>query len=171
MAKKCFIEEYSKWIVRVLVVVWILLIARLWAVWLYVSESCWGGYINICLWWAFEYYWISASTIALIFFVISIFLIKKIKQVKSNDLKVKIALIIFVLWVIWTPIFYTISPDFKFYLQKAEYKDSSWNITDIDKYLELTNKYCKNTPDDGFDFKHSRETMCSWKFETDFKTV
>ena len=172
MKNHSFIKKYSKWIVRVLVIIWIGLIYRLWAVWLYISDSCSWWYISLCLGWDIEYYWISASTIALIFFMASIFLIKKIKKTKNEKLRLQLAFIIFVLWIIWTPLFYIVSPDFKFYLQKAEYKDSRWNITDIDKYLELTNKYCRNDIEwDNFDFKYSRETMCSWKFETNFKTV
>ena len=47
-----------------------------------------------------------------------------------------------------------------------------WNIDNLDKYLELTTKYCDNFKEwDSFKFKYSRETMCSWKFEVDFKTV
>ena len=164
---KEFLEKNYKWIVGIFVFIWIFFILKLWLIW---SNTWWcgGWWISICIVPSFEYYWISAWYIAVIFLWISIYLINRIKKSDNKIKKIQIAFLILILWLIWKPLFFLVSPDFKFYLNDAVYKDSNNNLVDIDKYLEEVNKYCNNV--ENYDFYNSVLTMCSWKFENDFAT-
>lgn len=165
---KKYLEKNYKWVVRALVIVWMFFILKLFLEWSHLG-GCGGWWISICIVPSLEYYWISASYIAVLFLWISIYLITRIKKIDNKMKKVQIAFLIFVLWLIWRQVFFLVSPDFKFYLNVAEYKDEHNNLVDIDKYLEQVNKYCIN--DDKFNFYQSREDMCGGKFEPDLKTV
>ena len=157
-----FLEKNSKWIIRILVFVWIGLIVKLW--WFGMNTICWSsGWLSFCIIPEFEYYWNNAWYIAVILFIISMYWIYLIKNIDNKIKKVKIAFLIFVLWTIWKSIFFVVSPDFKFYYTPVsnQYVDEQWRITDIDKYMELIFKYCFSTDDDYLNYKYSKEKMCS----------
>lgn len=169
-----FIEENYKWLVRIFTLLGFFFIVKLFLFGL--DVYCWSSwYISICIiptsW---EFAWTTASTIAVLFFIIAIKIKAKIKQIKNVWNKIRLAFIIFILGLVWKPLFMVISDDFRFYLTPTwlQYKNFDWEIIDLDKYLELTTKYCNNSKEwDDFNFIHSREAMCGWKFEVDFDTV
>ncbi|MDD2871581.1 MAG: hypothetical protein PHS49_06335 [Candidatus Gracilibacteria bacterium] len=165
---KNFLENNYKWIVRGLVIIGIFLMLKLWSVG-FNTSGCGGGWISICIIPSIEYYWISASYIAVLFLGISIYIIKQIRKTSKKTRKIQLAFIILFLGLIGKQVFFVVSPDFDFYLNDAVYKDSENNLVDIDKYLEQVNKYCLNNDD--FKFYTSREGMCGGKYEPDLKTV
>jgi len=152
-------------IVIVFTVIWLFLIYRLWSFWLYTHFNLFN--------WFIEYSWTNAWYIAVMFFIISIVFLTLIRKINNKSIKLLLAFIILLFWIIWKPLFYLISPDFKFYIwnTKYEYMDKQWNLTDIDKYLYYMWKYCDNKVDD-FVFKRIyREDMCAWEYLYDFKIV
>ena len=160
-----FLENNSKWLVRILVFIWLFLIIKLW----------WFGLdfkFHIFEWYI-DYWWTNAWYIAIAFLLISSIWIYIISKTKNKILKVKIAFLIFILWVIWKSVFYVVSPDFRFYMTNVEreYSDKNWNITDMDLYLEYMSKYCDNSIDDFKFMRVYREDLCWWQYLYDFKTV
>ena len=160
-----FLEENNKWIVRILVFIWLALIIKLWWIWMYIEFHIFN--------WFLEYSRTNAWYISVIFFIISVILIFIISNTNNKTKKIQIAFIIFLLWLLWKPIFYFVSPDFKFYFtdEYKKYKTEDDKVLDIDLYLEYMWKYCNNSIDN-FKFKRVfRADMCSWKYLYDFETV
>jgi hypothetical protein len=170
-----FLEKNSKWLVIFLVGMGLFFIFKLWLVWMEIRERWGWWYIDLSIWWSFDYYWISAWYIAIALLIVSVFLIFLIKNTKNKVKKIQIAFLIFILWIIWKQIFFLVSPDFKFYLTPviSQYKDKEWMVTDIDKYLELIWKYCPYVGDNSLNFMYSKLDMCSQndKFQTFFNTA
>ncbi len=161
-----FLEKYWKWIVRILVVIWIGLILKLFLMWLEISRSCWGWYISLCMWINIDYHWSILSTVTFILLIISTWLLFVMKTKKQTKTKIIIALIIFVLWIFSKQILFVFSKDFKFYLtdMSDKYIDENWNFTDLDLYLELVTKYCKSD-------RYDEIAHCGWKMIYDFNTI
>jgi len=170
---KNFIENNFKWIVRIFIIAGLFLIWKLfWISW-YFSCGWWGWYISLCIIPEPHYNWINSSTVAVILFIISLFLLKIIKITKDKIKKVLLAFLILLMWLIWKQIFYMVSPDFKFYFtdENLLYMDKDFKPKDVDLYLEYMWKYCNETKDD-FSYKHLwRDSMCGWKYLYDFETV
>ena len=170
-----FLEKNYKWIARVLVIVWVLLILKLWLMWLSINSWSSGWFLALPSLWDFEYIWMSAWYISTLFLIISIYLLYKYKNKKDKNTKIKIALFIFVLWLFSNQIFLLFSPDFKFFMTPvtSQYKDQDWNVTDVDKYLEMIWKYCDYKVAGTLKYRVTRYDMCSEndKFQTFFKTA
>ena len=159
-----FIELHSKLIIRVLVLVWLFLIIKLWALWL--SFSCgWWWFISLCIIPTPSYSWSIVWYLTIIIFIISIFILFKIKWTKDIIKKVQLAFLIFLIWIFSRQILFLISSDFKFYLtpMQNKYMDEDWNITDLDLYLELITKHCNNN-------KNNEVANCAWKMASTYDT-
>jgi hypothetical protein len=170
---KNYIEKNYKWLVRIFVVVWIFLILKLWYFWVYWICGWWGWYINLCIIPTYKYFWTNAWYISMAFLLLSILIIIWIYFIKNKILKVLLAFIILFLWIIGKPLFYYLSPDFKFYYtdEYLSYMDKEFHPKDVDLYLEYIWKYCNETIDD-FNYKNlGRDSMCGWKYLYDFETV
>ena len=169
---KNFIENNFKWIVRIFVILWLFLIAKLWYFWLY--SYCWTGwYINICVIPSYKYFWTNAWYISIAFLMVSILITIWIYFIKNKTKKVLLAFIILFLWIIGKSVFYYLSPDFKFYYtdEYLSYMDKDFHPKNIDLYLEYMWKYC-NSYESNFNYKNlGRDSMCGWKYLYDFKTV
>lgn len=160
-----FLEENSKWIVRVLVFVGMFLIVKLWWFWVHSYFHIFNVF--------FDYYWTNAWYIAVILLIFSFIWILIIRKIDNKVNKVQIAFLIFLFWVFSQPLFYIVSPDFKFYFtnEYKKYKTEDDKVLDIDLYLEYMWKYCNNNIDD-FKFKRVfREDMCAGKYLYDFETI
>ena len=167
-----FLENNSKWVVRSFVLIWLFLILKLGYFWVYTACG-WWWYINLCIIPNFHYSWTNAWLISSVFFVLSVILLIIIKFLKNKKIKILLAFIILLLWIIWKPLFYIISPDFKFYYtdERLKYMDKDYNPKNIDLYLEYMWKYCNDNIDD-FLFKNlKRDSMCSGRYLYDFETV
>jgi len=168
-----FVKKNYNIIQKILIIIWFIFVIKLFLFWVRIS-SWWGGFINFSILPTFHYSWTNAWTISVILFVLFLYLLFKIKLQKSKTKKLKIAFLIFILWIFSNQIFLLVSPDFKFYLTPVtkQYKIKDWTkVNDIDEYLRLVNKYCK---EGNFYFKmNSRYLMCAYnnKLESDFNSV
>ena len=169
-----FIDRYyNKWIVRGLVIVWVLFMLKLILMWVSIWSSTSWWFLALPAFWDFEYYWMSSSYIWLILIIISIYFIYKISKTKNKTNKILLALIIFFLWLISKQVFFLFSPDFKFYMTPvtSQYKDKEGNVTDVDKYLDSIWKYCDYKIGGALGYKRARVDMCTEndKYQTFFK--
>ncbi len=170
---KNYIEKNYKWLIRIFIIIWIFLILKLWYFWVYWICGWGGWYINLCIIPTYKYFWTNAWYISMAFLLLSILLIIWIYFIKNKILKVLLAFIILFLWIIGKPLFYYLSPDFKFYYtdEYLSYMDKEFHPKDVDLYLEYMWKYCNETKDD-FNYKNLwRDSMCGWKYLYDFETV
>lgn len=172
---KEYLQKNNKILINILITVWMFFMLKLWLMWF--SIKAWSSWWFLALpsLWSFEYTWMSAWYISLLFIILSIFLIYKIRYIKNGSTKLKIALFILILWLLSKQIFFIFAPDFKFYMTPVtkQYKDKEWNVTDVDKYLELVGKYCDYKVAGILEYRKSRGDMCSEndKYQTFFKTA
>lgn len=172
---KEYLEKNNKILSNTFITVWMFFMLKLWLMWF--SISAWSSWWFLALpsLWSFEYTWMSAWYISSIFIILSVFLIYKIRLIKNDSIRLKIALFILILWLLSKQIFFIFAPDFKFYMTPVtkQYKDKEWNVTDVDKYLELVWKYCDYKVSGRLEYRKSRADMCSEndKYQTFFKTA
>ncbi len=169
---KKFLEKNCKWISSLFVLIWLYLIIKLFWFWANTICSWWGWYISLCIVPHIEYSWTYAWYISILFLILSIVWIYLIKSTNNKLSKIYISIFVLLLWVIWKPIFYELSDDFKFFHNwSSQYTDKEWNLTNMDLYLESMWKYCDDSIDD-FKFKKVyRRDMCGWQYITEFKTA
>lgn len=162
-----FIKEHFLLITNILIIIWFILIIKLWLISFWISTG-WGWFIdlgfphlNFEAWKPFYiFFWI---------FVISFFfwlLNRWSKKIK----KLKIAVLIFLIWLFAKQIFYLFAPEYEFHMvdEKYQYVDNNKNVN-LDKFFKLYKKYCENDKYD-VSIKWIYYT-CSWKFWFDLKTV
>ncbi|MFK7779971.1 MAG: hypothetical protein QM490_02390 [Candidatus Gracilibacteria bacterium] len=161
-----FIKENNIWVARILVIIGLFFIIKLWMMGLSVTSSGGGGFISIGIGWDFEYFWISAGYIAIILLIISVLLLFLISNTENKIRKAQIAFLILFFGLIGKQLFFLISPEYKFYLTPVtkQYKDKEGNVTDIDKYLDLVGNYCQ-------DIKYYKIGNCNNKYVENFETV
>ena len=157
---------------KLLIILWFLLILSLFSFWINLHSR--GGWFFPMPVPSFSYEWTWAWVISIVFFIIAMSLIFTF----NNKLKAKIPLSIFILWILSWPIFYLLSPDFRFYHTPMifQYANLDWKITNIDKYLKLVWKYCKMEPYflDNWNFKGYQKPDYCWhqgKYKTEFDSV
>ena len=141
--KKIFLKKDKiKYLKTTIFIISFFFIAKLFFLSSEFVPSSWG-FIDLDF--EFRYYWISSSYIALVLFLFFLCLVLfSIRSRKKNNLMIfGLLTILLIVSILWKPIFYSISPKYKFYLTETRhnYPDEDGKF-DIDNYISHVDKYC-----------------------------
>ena len=123
---------------------WLWITVVLWNLWAYMTMWCGWWYIDLWICPSYRYTWWPYSYISIVIFIISIFLIYKIRKEQNTEIKNKLWVYILVLSILWFATYYIYSHDTRV-LYNFEYKnhlDKKWWVIDIDKYISYMQEYC-----------------------------